>query len=152
MKIDARGAMRKLALAKAAVIDAGNTSVEALTELGKWKAFQLAPKYSRRTALMIKKQIYKTANGTEGKIIAQNPTVGDQHRLFPGGRYAGKFNLVRWMHATKGIFQSDNPFGKAGTKHITSGDSTFMYSTRSYLNRIKKSVARGSYKKNIIGG
>lgn len=130
----------KLRQAYANVYKAGGQTVENLTELGKWYAFKQAPRDTGRTASMIKKQIYRGANGTEGKIIAQNPTLNPPK----GYRWSMKkpFNLVRWMHTAS---RAQNYFHNGK-------DPRFMYSTWRYLNSIKKSVASGSFKKLKIGG
>jgi hypothetical protein len=57
-----------------------------------------------------------------------------------------QFNLARWMHETDGRFKTNNPFGKAGTKHIKSGDPRFMYTTAEILNVKKKDVAKKNFK------
>lgn len=142
-RIDLSGARRKLARAGRIIDRTSVRAVNDLLQLGKDYAKALAPRDTGRTASFIK--VFKiTQQGELGKVQAQNPTVGMSHRRFPGmgnyvarqqlsGRYAGGFNLVRWMHETGGVFQSRNPYGKPGKQHIRSGDPTFMYTTTEFL-------------------
>lgn len=73
----------------------------------------------------------------KGIVEAKNSTAGGTNRLWPQntgkyGNISGDFNLTKWMHLTGGVFRSWNPFGKKGTRHITSGDPKFMYSAEKY--------------------
>jgi len=123
-----------------------------LKEKGKEHAKQIAPKWSQGTqdtAKLIRGIVSRKADGWEAIILAPNPTKGGSNRFFPQKSDYPDFNLVRWMHETGGVFQSDNMFGKKGTKHIKSGDPRFMYTTRDYLNKIKKDVAQRHFKTRI---
>lgn len=64
------------------------------------------------------------------------------NRLWPNsGRYPN-FDLPRWMHETGGVFQSDNPFGKKGTRHIPERKARYMYSARDYAKKNKTQWAK----------
>jgi lambda repressor-like predicted transcriptional regulator len=123
---------------------AGRKTVKQLAEMGKSMAKAIAPHYSGRTAKMIIVRKKQTPEGVVAQIIAQNPTKGGAHR-YSEGQYRN-FNLVRWMHQTKGVYQSHNPFGPK-PKHIRSGDPQFMFTTRRFLNKTKKGVATGQFRR-----
>ena len=144
--VDTSGMKRHLARVKRLIAKGSDKALHELGKLGKNKARQLAPKDSGRTASLIRLQKLRTNQGIRYQIQAQNPTKGGTHRILGPGKYGSQFNLVKWMAETNGIFQSDNPFGKAGTKHIRTGDPRFMRTTKVYLNSIKKGVAQGTFK------
>lgn len=126
-------AARKLALLEKKLDEQGKLSAQEVREMGKSFARTQAPHNSGRLISLI--QLPKTT-GSEAVIVSKNPKG---NRIYPEGKVKN-FNLVRWMHKTGGKFQSDNPFGKAGTQHIKTGDPRYMYSTRDYL--IMKGVPR----------
>lgn len=144
--VRARKAYRKLEMAKLLGSKVGKATVLKLSETGKHYARTIAPFYKGNTARFIVVRKKGTPKDVKAQIIAKNPTQGGANRVYEGGKYPN-FNLVRWMHKTGGVFKSDNPFGKAGTQHIKSGDPKFMYTTRNYLNKIKKGVAKGQHRK-----
>ena len=129
-KVDYRKAQRKIQKTKLAIIDASGGTVGDIVDLGKSHAKSIAPYRTGKTARLIMGRVKKTANGFEGSIIARNPTP---NKMYGGGT----FNLVRWMHATRGV-----QFGK---KHIKSGSPTFMYQTSTWLKGKKISVAKGHF-------
>ncbi len=138
-------AIRKLARARIAYDKAAVKTIEDLAKIGKWYAKSIAPVASGYTYNMIDTVGGKDSKGPFRRVRAKNPTRGGNNRKYGPGNYPN-FNLVRWMHLTRGRFQTDNPMGRAGTKHITSGDPQFMYTTRNYLNRIKTRTATGRFK------
>lgn len=141
--IESRKAFRKVSKTKFAAIRQGKKTVKRLAETGKQVARTIAPHYSGRTANLIIVRKKGLPNGEQARIIAQNPTKGTVNRA-SSGQYKN-FNVVRWMHQTKGYFRSPNPFSSGG-RHIKSGDPQFMYTTRRFLNKIKKGVARGQFR------
>ena len=103
----------------------------------------IAPNFNGKTQSMIVVYSKHPNNGAQATVMAKNPTKGGNNRLYSGGKYGNNFNLVKWMHETDGVFQTDNPLGRAGTRHIRSGDPNFMYTTMDWLktNGIKKARA-----------
>lgn len=107
-------------------------TVHDLADLGKFRAKEIAPYWSGRTAGLIR--AIKRDDGT-AMVLSPNSTKGDANRMYPQySKYQGNFNLVRWMHETNG-----------GPGHIKSGDPQYMYTTTDYLNRIKGRVAKGNF-------
>lgn len=144
-RVDARRAFRKLAHAEKLMYKKSNLIGENFAKRGKYMAREIAPYYSGKTAKFIRVIRLKGTETDTWMIQAMNPTIGGANRKFSKGKYPN-FNLVRWMHETDGVFQTDNPLGKAGTRHIQSGEPQFMYVTKDYLNRIKREVAKGTFK------
>ena len=144
-KVDARRAFRKLMQVEKLLYKKTDETAENLAKRGKYMAREIAPFDSSRTAKFIRVIQLKGAETSTWMIQAMSPTKGGANRKFKTTKYPD-FNLVRWMHETNGIFRSDNPYGKAGTKHITSGEPRFMYVVEEHLNRIKNDVAKGTFK------
>ena len=136
-------ALKKLRDAQRKVVKEGNDSVEELAKLGKLQAQYLVPKNTGDLKSFIKVIRNQSSNELTATITVEGFKA---ERIYGPGNYPD-FDLVRWMARTKGVFQSNNPFGKAGTKHIKSGDPQFMLNTTKYLNRIKKGIAKGKFNK-----
>lgn len=154
--IDPRRAIKKLNKVQLQITGKSEKTVRDVGEAIKTVAKTIAPKSTGKTANLIAAYYKKTPAGYAAQIVARNPTKGGRNRMSTGGRYGGNFNLVRWMHETGGIFQTDNKFllaitngrqGRAGTKHIRSGDPYFMYTAgrqaREDASRIIKNNFRG---------
>ena len=124
-------------------VKAGDESVETLAELGKTQARYLAPQYTGDIKGHIRIIWGKDSQGKTAKISVEGFKA---ERAFGPGKYQD-FDLVRWMHSTNGIFQTNNPMGRAGTKHIKTGNPQFMYRTRGYLNNIKTKIAQSKFNK-----
>ncbi len=123
-------AERKLRRAEKLILKTGNATVLELAQLGKQKARSVVPVFSGRTHDFIRVLKTRGKDGIKARIMAFNPTKSDGHL-----RRIANFNLVRWMHTSA-----------RAARHIKSGDERFMFTTRNYLNRIKKGVATGRYK------
>ncbi len=145
-KVDYRKAMVKLRRLKKKLALEGNKTVDNLAALGKANAKKIAPYYTGKTAKLIRviKTIGESGIAT-ATIFSPNPTPN-----------RGGFNLVKWMHITKGKFRSNNigvikrsggRHGHAGQKHIHSGNPQYMYETTRYLKNIKTNVAKGHFDK-----
>jgi hypothetical protein len=119
------GAEQKFQKALRLIQQDGEATVLQLARLGRNFAKDIAPKYTGKTISLIKVKTKKLNNGATAQIQAQNSTAGR----------ADGFNLVRWMHTSP-----------RAAKHIKTGDEKFMFTTRNYLNSIKKSVATGQFK------
>jgi len=132
-RVDARKAFRKLVRVEKTIFIKANTTTEELAKRGKFRAREIAPYYSGKTSKYIRVIRLKTGKGDTWMIQAMNPTKSDGHV-----RKIQNFNLVRWMHETNGVLR--------GKKHIKSGEPQFMYKTESYLNGIKREVAKGIFK------
>lgn len=133
IKINTRGLDKKTRRIIKEVMKSGNKSVHDVAEFGKEFAARKAPHFSEETArlIMIEKKI--TSKGARDTIVAKN-ILNDGHKR----KYA-QFDLVRWMHSTKGMLR--------GRKHIHSGDPQFMLATREVLNRVKGTLARGNFQR-----
>lgn len=133
--VDAKKAFRKLQRTQRLILLYSKKSVENLALLGKVRAKEIAPYFSGRTAKLIRiLPVRQLKDGVRASVIAPNPTLNDGHI-----RKIANFNLVKWMHETKGILR--------GRKHIRSGEPQFMYKTRDYLNRIKRKTAQAQFNK-----
>lgn len=133
--VDAKDLFRKAQKVKRLKLIASKESINTLTELGKVRAKEIAPYFTGRTAKLIRRlPARQRKDGIQGAIIAPNPTLSDGHV-----RNIANFNLVKWMHETNGVLR--------GRKHIRSGEPQFMFKTRDYLNRKKKSVAQAKFNK-----
>lgn len=110
-----------------------DVSMKTMVHMGKAFAQTIAPNSSGILINAISARSYRTSPGATGKIFIS--TLGQQqlkaNREFPSKE--PNFNLVRWMHATGGIFQTRNPFGKVGKQHFKSGDPQFLITTSNYL-------------------
>lgn len=142
-KVDYRRAQVKIRKATRKAMKAGDETIGQLADFGKAHAKAIAPYFSGKTAKLIRVVKVKGSEGMRAEIISPNSTPGKRG-----------FNLPRWMHATGGIFQSDNrgviamshgKHGHAGQKHIINGDPRYMYRTADYLNRIKPGVAQANF-------
>jgi hypothetical protein len=115
----------------------GKLTVDELGSLGVAHARRYAPYFTGKTARSIVKRYKETSDGHKVDIVIE------PKRLVNDG-----FDLVKWMHMTGGIHRKPNPYNKNPGhvgKHIKSGNPRFMYSTRDYLNKIKKRVAKGKF-------
>jgi len=130
-KVDTSKAERKFRRLLQQVDREGKATINDLVGLGKNFAKSIVPVCTGRTYQFIISRTGTDAKGPFGRVIARNPTASDGHL-----RKISNFNLVRWMHTS----------GKA-QNHIKSGDRKFMYTTRDYLNGIKKKTATGRYKR-----
>jgi len=144
--VDYRKAQKKIQKTQKEILKAGKGTVETLARLGQAHARSIAPRLSGKTASLIKVFQGQEVNGPYATVVAQNPTAN---------RSDG-FNLVKWMHATNGILQSDNAWllrvtggklGHKGDKIIKSGSPKFMYRTTEWLRRQKIPVAKGQFNK-----
>jgi hypothetical protein len=131
LHVSAERAFKKLNKALVVYNQEGMQTVEQLAQIGMWHAKAIAPHDTGYTASLITTRVYKTPEGARAQIIARNPTANDGHP-----RRIKNFNLVRWMHTSPNA-----------ARHIYSGDRLFMYTTRDYLNKIKKSVAKGKHRR-----
>lgn len=138
-----KGALKKLQKKQLSVAKAAEATVNDLARLGQTHAQLIAPR-GRQKKLISLIKVFKTkkASGPGAEIHAQNPTANDGHF-----RNIQNFDLVKWMHATRGVFQTDNPWGKAGKKHIKTGSPTFMYRTRDWLRSKVGAVASSNFNK-----
>ena len=143
-RVNVNGAMKKLQKTKLAIIRAGKGTIGDLGRLGQAHAKLIAPKHTGKLVSLIKLFQGTNSEGPYATIVSQNPTANDGHARSP---QRPNFNLVKWMHATKGVFRSDNPWGKAGTKHITSGSPTYMYRTKDWLKTKVKVMAKANFNK-----
>jgi len=140
LKVDVKidKALAKFNRLKNLIIKEGNASVKQLADLGKWRAKAIAPHWTGRTADFIRVINTQGKGGITAQIKAFNPTKGDAHTWNPTGkanRRIANFNLVRWMHTSP-----------RARSWIKSGDEKFMFTTRDYLNKIKKNVATGRFR------
>jgi hypothetical protein len=106
-------------------------AVETLKNIGKDYAKMLAPKRTGKMAGMIRGIVSKKANGWQALILSPNPTKSDGHI-----RNIQNFNLARWA--------AESP---RAVDHFKTGKARYMQLTSDYLNKIKKQVARGHFKK-----
>lgn len=143
ISVDASRAVKKLKAYNKFIESRAKTVTRDLALLGRRYARRLAPRDTMELWRLIE---VKKSQGNQSIIVSDNPLEGGKNRMFGKGRFPN-FNLVRWMHETGGVFQSDNPFGKAGTKHIKSGDPYYMFKTENYLRMKKKEFARSQFKK-----
>jgi len=129
---------KKIADTRRAVNKEGKATVDQLGSLGVAYAKRYAPYFTGETAKRIVKRFEQKTDGPQVTILIE-----------PKRLVNNNFDLVKWMHLTGGIHRSPNPWnrnpGRTG-KHIRSGDPQFMYSTRNYLNKIKKGIAKGRFK------
>jgi hypothetical protein len=139
---DYRKALKKIQGSKISAYDAGKKTVTQLAEIGQAHARMIAPSDKGTLRSLIKVFSGEESQGPYAKLVSQNP-VAYTGRLW-GDR---RFNLVKWMHATRGVFQSDNPFGAAGTKHIKTGSPTYMYRTRDWIKTRVGVVAKANFNK-----
>lgn len=121
-KLDTSGLDKKMTRITNKLNKAGTETTTDLGERGKWYAKTIAPKYTGKTADFIIARHGKK----QSTVIARNPTAG---------RSDG-FALVRWMH--------ESPRAQS---HIRTGEPTFMFIMRDYLNEIKQNVAKGNFNK-----
>lgn len=133
-KVDFRNLHKKLRKVQREVAKRGEATVQDLLKLGMHNAKKIAPFYTGRTAKLIRTYMKKKSEGSAGIIISPNSTLNDGHF-----RKQTNFNLVKWMHLTKGYLR--------GRKHIKSGNPQYMYETARYLKKIKKGVAQGHFNK-----
>ena len=133
---------KKLKLAEKKIFSQSERTAKEIADLGKYYAKSIAPTNSGYLLRLIK--TLKGNKDFEYTIVSQNPK---SNRLWPGSGKYKDFNLVQWMHQTGGVFKTDNPFGKAGTKHIKSGDPKYMYTTLRYLKAVADIKARKYFKR-----
>jgi len=132
----------KLRRAEAAIFKESVRTSKEVANIGKLYAKSIAPIDSGTLIRLIK--TLKGKGKFEYVVVSQNPKSG---RKWPSSGKYKNFNLVQWMHKTGGVFRSDNPFGRAGTKHIKSGDPKYMYTTLRYLKNVAGVTARKNFKK-----
>lgn len=82
-------------------------------------------------------------------IRSQNPK---SNRLFPNTGAYPNFDLPRWLHEFGGVFQTDNPFGKAGKQHVPERKARYMFSARDHANLNKTQWAKQFIKTKSRGG
>ena len=133
---------QKLSRAEKAIFSQSERTGKDIATLGKYYARSIAPNDSGYLIRLIKQQ--KGKDNLSFEVVSQNPKG---NRKWPGSGKYKDFNLVQWMHQTRGVFKSDNPFGKAGTKHIKSGDPRYMYTTLRYLKATAGVKARKDFKR-----
>lgn len=143
LKIDViNKADRKLMRAEKQIFSQSERTAQDIAKLGKLYARSIAPRDSGYLIRLIK--LMKGKDKLSYEVVSQNPKG---NRLWPNtGRYPD-FNLVQWMHQTGGVFKTNNPFGRAGTKHIRTGDPRYMYTTLRYLKSIAGVKARKDFSK-----
>ena len=135
VKIDAKRAFRKLNRANRLTQRASLKTVTDMANLGKFRAKEIAPFYTGRTARMIRKIVRKTNYGDQGVILSPNPTNywwGENSivkREFGG-------SLVKFLNDP---ISYDMITDKKGHR--------YMFKTTDYLNRIKNKVAEGNFNK-----
>ena len=102
-----------------------------------------------RRHIHIRQQVNGGKNSFMYEVYTTNPTEGGNNQLWPYANNRGEFDLIRWMHSTDGVFRSNNPFGRAGTRHIKSGNPRFMMAAKDYAREKsdryfnKKALKRG---------
>ena len=123
VQLDVRNLNKKKRAILRKAVKMGDETVQTLTELGMRHAKSIVPRLTGATANAITRGVYtKKADGTTiGRVISHTPKVHQQGRRNP-------INLVKWMHQHPSYFKR--------------GEGRYMYRTRGYLNRIKKSVAQ----------
>jgi hypothetical protein len=143
--VDDRGLRRKLPREYKSIKSKAGELAKYISEQTKKKAKDVAPKDPKGSGALVSLiKIFKEG-GDKYSVITLNPK---SNRLWPGkGKYGSNFDLPRWMHETGGVFQSDNPFGKAGTKHIHTGNPRYMYVARDYAKKNKTRWAKMFFKK-----
>ena len=114
IRVDTRRAVKKLHKYSQFVEKQAGIVAKEVAEAGRWYAKTIAPQYNSNLVRLIKIQRGGKQSWT---VVSENPTRGNANRIFGTGRFPN-FNLVRWMHETGGVFQSNNPFGKAGTQKL----------------------------------
>ena len=135
--VDYTRALKKLAKLETKLKKEGELTSKELAELGKNYARVNAPNYTG--ALIRNIKVFKGNLPAKFTIVSQN-TPGN--RLFPNtGKYLN-FSLPVWLDKTGGKFQSDNPFGKAGTQHVPQDKARYMRRTASYLRKIAPGKAQ----------
>jgi len=154
ISFDKRTALKKLNLLRRTIPKESGIVLDSYMAFGNRFARTVAPFQSGRLARFIQTQTPKgNKDNIVGKIIAKNPTLNppSNYRLYTSSAYpSGKFNLVRWMHQTRGVHQSPNPFNRHGGNHIRSGDPRFMYSTSSAMRMVTNKFFKGAIDKAKI--
>ena len=144
-KVDFRGFNKKIERLKKALLKEGLATVSDIAEMGKAHAKRIAPYNTGKTARLIRAIKRPTSDGAKATIISPNSTPN-----------RGGFNLVKWMHSTRGVLRSDNTFllaktngrlGHAGDKIIKTGSPTYMYRTTEWLKGLKTQVAKSHFNK-----
>jgi predicted DNA binding protein len=128
-KVDARGAFRKLKEAEKSMLRGSYRTVRNLAKIGVAHAASIAPYDKGNTARAIHAKPAEQGQGWV-KWVIYAPDVYPEAAARLGG-------LVRYMH-------------EEGSSRFHTGDSKFMYSTRDYLNSIKKRVAQGNFELKAI--
>ena len=139
LSVNTRGALRKLDKVQQEVGRLSEASMKDITQMGKLYAKAHAPYYTGNVFRAISKRSYKTKDGAVGKIYVDYKKLSSKNKR-------GRFNIVRWMHATNGVFQSYNPAMGSTPYHIKSGDPRFLITTREYLERNARKVVSGRFK------
>lgn len=146
-----KGAELRLAKIEKRIKKQGKATINDLLQAGMEKARVLVPKGRGNLYRSIQGSLRETGEGPSARIFI-DPYI-TPNRLSKG-EYPN-FSLVRWMHETGGRFKTENTWaliltkgmiGQPGTTPFKNGDPRFMYSTRNYLNSIKRNVATGRFK------
>jgi hypothetical protein len=135
VQVNVSRALKKLAKVETKLKQEGNLTVKELAELGKNYARVTAPAFTGDLIRNIK--VFKGGGPDTRTIVSQNPRT----HLYPRNKYPD-FSLPRWLNETGGVFQSDNPFGKKGTRHVPRHRAKYMEATSRYLRQVAPGKAK----------
>ena len=128
--VDKKRAIKKLRNLDRQVAVQGEATVSDLGKIGKNYAKSRVYYDTGKTFRSIRRRTLKTSKGAQARIFVEPYLREDGHN-----RNMSNFSLVRWSHTAA-----------RARAHFKSGDPKFLYTTRNYLNKIKKGVARGKFK------
>lgn len=131
------GAQRKLAKLESKLKKEGSLTAKELAELGKSYARLTAPNFSGMLIRGIR--VFRGNKPDTYSIVSQN-TPGN--RKWPSSGKYPNFSLPKWLDETGGRFQSNNPYGAAGTQHVPRYNARYMKNTAAYLRKIAPGKAR----------
>ncbi len=128
--VDDRNLFKKFNRIQRQLSKSSLTVVTDLADIGKFRAKEIAPHFTGRTAKMIRAIKRPTADGAKATILSPSPknyfntSNSIVNRLYDG-------NLVKFLHS--------DDFAATGFR--TTGEGKYMFKTADYLNRIKKGIA-----------
>ena len=128
--VDTRNLTKKMNKVQQSVNSGSKNTVVTLANNLRNIAKELAPKYTGKTASLIKVFVAKTSKGWQAQVISQNSTPDRIYKK-------GVFNLPRWMHT------SPNARG-----HINSGDPQYMYTAANQIRYDAKDILKQNLKLN----
>lgn len=137
VQVDVSRALRKLTRLEKKLQQEGNVTVKELAEMGKLYARSQAP--AGTGALIRGIRVFKGKQPDVYNVVSQNTP---SNRKWPNtGKYPN-FSLPRWLNETGGRFQSNNPYGAAGTQHVPRDRAKYMERASAYLRRIAPERAK----------